>query len=150
MQGSGAVGLLLCNCIWMLTFAATNSIEQIPSSEASRSSASQEIPCTWRNSTVHYRIPNSLSSVPILSQINPVHTDSFFWEGIHFIFENCALLSCYAARVVIRYQRFRSTYRYPSSRDKNPKFFAWFLNPWRWGTGRFYGNDCNELPQRPA
>ena len=80
---------------------------------------------------VQHRIRKSLSSVPILSQIYPAHTDSYFL-GIHFIFENCDLPSCYTARVAIHYQHFGSTYRSPSSRAKNRKFlFAWFLNPWR-------------------
>jgi hypothetical protein len=71
---------------------------------------------------VHYRVRKSLSFVPVLSQISPVHTDSYFL-GIHFIFENRALLSYYTARVVIRYRRFGTTYRPPSSRFKNPTTF---------------------------
>ena len=43
-------------------------MEQRPSWEANRSSASQEIPCILRKSTIHHRIHNSSPPDPILSQ----------------------------------------------------------------------------------
>ena len=48
-------------------------MEQSPSSEAKRFSASQEIPRTLRNPKIHYRIRNSPPPGPVLNQINPVH-----------------------------------------------------------------------------
>ena len=48
-------------------------MEQRPSREANRFSASQEIPHILRNPKVHYRIYRCLPTLPILSQINPVH-----------------------------------------------------------------------------
>jgi hypothetical protein len=56
----------LCLLTYLLTY--------LPHGAANQLSANQEIPHILWNLKVHYRIHNSLPPVPILSQLNPVHT----------------------------------------------------------------------------
>ena len=58
-------------------------MQHSPSWEANWFSASQEIPRILCNPKVHYRIHKSLPSVPILSQINPVHAFKSHFLNIH-------------------------------------------------------------------
>ena len=58
-------------------------MEQSPSWEANRFSASQEIPRTSWNPKVHYRVHNSPPPVPVLSQINPVRGPTSHLLKIH-------------------------------------------------------------------
>jgi hypothetical protein len=54
-------------------FLYTNSIEQSPSWDANRYSASQESPCVLWNLKVHYHIHDRPPLFPILSQTDPAH-----------------------------------------------------------------------------
>ena len=65
-------------CAWtvayLLTSLLSNAIQHSPSWEANRFSAKQKIPRIWWNPKVHYRIHKCQPPVPILNQIDPVHT----------------------------------------------------------------------------
>ena len=54
----------------LLTYSLNHSMEQSPSWEANRFSASQEIPRILQNTKVHYRIEKYQPPVPILSMLN--------------------------------------------------------------------------------
>ena len=60
-------------------------MEQSPTWEANRFSASQEIPRISWNSNVHYRIHKFPQPVPILSQPDPVHDVQFAQWTMHNI-----------------------------------------------------------------
>jgi hypothetical protein len=61
----------------------TFSMEQSPSWEANRFSASQERPRILWNPKIHYPIHKCLPPVPILSQLDRVHTPTFRFLKIH-------------------------------------------------------------------
>ena len=68
---------------YLLSYLLTDSMEQSPSWEANRFSASQEIPRISWNPKVHYRIHKCPPPVPILSQLDPVLTPTSHFLKIH-------------------------------------------------------------------
>ena len=75
--------LLTYLLIYLLTYLLTYSEQQIPSSEANRFSASQEIPRILWNPKVHYHIHKGSAAVPIISQLDPVHNLTSHFLKIH-------------------------------------------------------------------
>ena len=71
------------NITYLLTHLRTYSMDQSPCWEANRFAASQEIPRILWNPKVHYRIHKCPPAVPILSQIDSIHTPRTHFLKIH-------------------------------------------------------------------
>jgi hypothetical protein len=67
----------------LLTYLLTYSMQQIPSWEANRSSANQEIPRILWDPKVYYHFHNCPPPAPIRSQFDPVHAPKPNFLKIH-------------------------------------------------------------------
>jgi len=90
-------GRIICLCHTtrnktVMSVALTYSMEQSPSWEANRFSASQKIPCILWNPKVHYRSHKCLPPVRTLSQLDPVRTPHpTSWRSILILFSHLHL-----------------------------------------------------------
>ena len=75
--------LFTCILTYLLTYLLTYSMEQTPSWEANRFSASQEIPHILWNPKVHFRIHKFPPPAPVLSHLDPVHVPKSYFLKIH-------------------------------------------------------------------
>ena len=75
--------IMLCWLHIILTYLLTYSIQQSPSWEGNWFSATQEIPRILWNPKVYHRSHKCPPTVPVLSQIDPVHSPTFYFLKIH-------------------------------------------------------------------
>ena len=75
---------IICS-IWFFPFRylLTYAMVQSPSWQANQFTASPEIPCILWNPKVHWSIHKCSPPVPILSQLDPVHTPTSHFLKIH-------------------------------------------------------------------
>jgi hypothetical protein len=90
LKARGCLNKVLWNSVFAKSesggaFCVTHSLMELsPSWEAANCAATRELPSILWNPEVHHRIHISPPPVPILGQIDPIHTISSYFSKIHF------------------------------------------------------------------
>ena len=125
---------------------------QSPASEANRFSESQEIPLILWNPKFHYRNHMCPPPVPILSQLDPVHTPTSYILKIHLNIILPSMPGSHKWSFILRFPQQKpcihlfSVIIIPSSGHERI-FLTIFGVPQRWGKNRNLGSYC---PQNTA
>ena len=122
-------------------YLITYSMEQSPSWEAIRFSASQEVPHNLWNPKVYYRIHKCPPPVPILSQFDSVHPNS--WRSILILSSHLrlGLPSCFPTKTL--YTTLLSHIRAMSHPSHYSRFYH--KNNFEWGVQIISSSLCSFL-----
>jgi len=123
---------------YLLTYLLTYSMEQSPSWEASRFSASQEIPHISGNPKIHYFSHKCPPPVPILNQLDPVHnpTSQFLKINLNIILPSTPGSPHWS--LSLRFLHQNSVYASPLPHTRympRPSHSSWFYHPNNIGWG---------------
>jgi len=114
---------------WWRNHELTIPMAQNVSWEANSISACQEISCLLWNPKVHYRVHNI--SIPVQSQMHPVHTFSPYFPNIHsnIIFPSAPRSNAWSLPLRITDKNFVCIHLSHACYMHRPSHYLWFYHP---------------------